>query len=87
MEQFVLYVVMLGVPGYLALRAIRALEVGPRSAAEVERLAKELEKLREAQDDLANRVSALRDEQEFVRQLNTPAHSRTSADLGGQGSP
>lgn len=65
----IIYLLFFGGLGYLALRAIRALEVAPSRPSELEALAAELELLREEQQALGSRITAIREGREFAREL------------------
>ncbi|MCA9764109.1 MAG: hypothetical protein KC544_13395 [Gemmatimonadetes bacterium] len=66
-----LYLGLLAGAGYLGLRIIRALVVGRSRPSNLAALAEEIEGLREQQQFLTNQILALRDGQEFARQLRT----------------
>lgn len=78
MDQLIFYIAMIVGAGYLALRGIRALEVGQGRPAELEALTAELELLRDEQQVLGRQITALREGQEFVRLLRTPAEASSS---------
>lgn len=61
---------ILCVVGYLALRGVRALEIDQGKPAHLESLAEEIELLREQHQHLGSQLNALREGQEFARQLS-----------------
>jgi cell division protein FtsB len=63
---------------YLALRGIRALEVGSVRPDDLAVLAEEIEQLREQHQRLGSQVAALRDGQEFTRQLGRRGDATTA---------